>query len=332
MFAAALMVCGCFQSQPAVGADSEPSADVVAVVGTASITRAELEERVAGQLLKVAQERHEILAGGLDQVVSEKLLDLEAAAQGVSRDELLEREVESKLAPATDEEVDAFYEQNKARISQPKEQIADRIREFLAQQQRQQVATAYLDGLEAKHGVKTYLEPLRVPVEADGFPARGPADAPVTLVEFSDFECPYCSRVVPTLERVKEVYGDKVRLVFRQFPLNNIHPNAQKAAEASLCAHEQDSFWEMHDAMFGAQSKLGVDQLKQTATGLGLDIEAFNACLDSGRQAALVSADLQAGQNAGVSGTPAMFINGRPLSGAQPFEELAAIIDEELGG
>jgi protein-disulfide isomerase len=152
----------------------------------------------------------------------------------------------------------------------------------------------------------------------------------VTIVEFSDFECPYCSRVVPSLDQVVAKYEDSVRLVFRQFPLTSIHAQAQKAAEASLCADEQGRFWDMHDAMFAQQKELAVPQLKELAASLELDGEAFAECLDSSKFAAQVAADLRAGQAAGVSGTPAMFINGRFVNGAVPYETLAAIIDEEL--
>jgi protein-disulfide isomerase len=172
------------------------------------------------------------------------------------------------------------------------------------------------------------LEPPRAEVAATG-PSKGPANAPITIVEFSDFECPFCSRVVPTLEEVQEKYGDKVRLVFRQYPLP-IHPSAPKAAEAALCAADQGKFWEMHDIMFAQQKELGVEQLKAKASQIGLDTEKFNQCLDSGAQAAAVQADMEAGARAGVNGTPAMFINGISVSGAVPYEQLAKVIDEEL--
>ena len=136
--------------------------------------------------------------------------------------------------------------------------------------------------------------------------------------------------MIPTLDKVTETYGDQVRLVFRQFPLHSIHPQAQKAAEAALCANDQGKFWEMHDAMFGDQRNLDVAQLKSTAAGLELDATAFGQCLDSGQHAERVNSDLQAGMEAGVTGTPALFINGRFLSGAQPFEAISKVIDDEL--
>jgi protein-disulfide isomerase len=159
---------------------------------------------------------------------------------------------------------------------------------------------------------------------------RGAANAPVTIVEFSDFECPYCGGLFPTLKEVEKNYKDQVRIVYRQFPLTQIHPNAQKAAEASLCANEQDKFWQMHDAMFGDQAALGVDALKQKAAKLSLDTEKFNACLDGSKFAPAIRADIAEGSRLGVSGTPAFFVNGRFYSGNQPYEEIKKVIEDEL--
>jgi protein-disulfide isomerase len=158
---------------------------------------------------------------------------------------------------------------------------------------------------------------------------RGDAKAPLTIVEFSDFECPYCSKLFSTLKLVEKNYGEKVRLVYRQFPLAN-HPNAQKAAEAALCANEQGHFWEMHDLMFQEQRALEVPDLKAKAASLKLDAAIFDKCLDSGRHVDRVKQDIMDGSRAGVTGTPAMFINGRFISGAVPYEDLAKIIDAEL--
>jgi protein-disulfide isomerase len=228
----------------------------------------------------------------------------------------------------TDADVDAFYEQNKAQIPRPKEQVAAQIKSYLEQQNQQKARGDYFKTLEAKYKVDYKLEPIRVDVAATG-PAKGPANAPVTIVEFSDFQCPFCSRLTPTLKQVEEKYGDKVRVVFRQYPLP-FHQNAQKAAEASLCALDQGKFWELHDAMFSNQQELGVDQLKAKAASLGLNADKFNKCLDSGEKAAAIQADVKAGSAAGVNGTPAMFINGRFINGAVPIDQITTVIDDEL--
>ena len=303
---------------------------VLAIVAGEEITEAEVEETMAAQLLKIQRERHQIIAGGLNQLVASKLFAKEAETQGLSVAELLEKEVSGKVVPPTDEEVDAFYQENQAQIRQPKEQVSVQIHQHLVQQRTQEGRMELVEALKEKYGAETFVEPLRLQVASAGYPSIGPADAPVTIVEFSDFQCPYCSRVLPTLEKVNEEYGDRVRIVFRQFPLLNIHPQAQKAAEASLCAFDQDKFWEMHDAMFADQKGLSVDQLKTKAVTLGLDAGVFDECLDSNKYADQVEEDLRAGSRMGVTGTPAVFINGRFLSGAQPFETFAAIIDQEL--
>jgi len=310
--------------------DAAPSADVLARVGDSDIMLSDVEDRVAAELVKVRTERYNALQSGLNAAVSDRLVELEAAARGMTKDELVEAEVQSKVVEATEEEIDAFYEERKAQIRAAKEQVLGQIKQYIEQQQGQELYQDFITSLEAKYGVERFLEPPRFDVAADGFPSKGSEAAPVTIVEFSDFQCPYCSRVNPSIDRVLENYGERVRVVFRQFPLNSIHPEAQKAAEASLCADAQGKFWEMHDVMFEEQKSLGVDQLKEKAARLGLDAEAFGACLDSDEYAEAVAADLRSGASMGVTGTPAMFINGRFLNGAVPYEQLAAIVDEEL--
>ena len=321
------------QSSLAVtAADPAVSDSVMAVVGGVEITQAEVEAAVASELLRVERERSEILERGLALLVDEKLVELEASKRKLSVDELLETEIASQVAEPTDQEVDAFYESRKSQIRQPKEEVAERIRTYLRQQRGMEAHAVYVSELKDAYGFTSYLEPFRMPVKDQGFPSKGPESAPVTIVEFSDFECPYCSRVNPTLDQVVDRYGDKVRLVFRQFPLSRIHPNAQKAAEASLCAGEQGKFWQMHDVMFRDQRNLGVAALREKAATVDVEMDPFNECLDSDRYADAVAADLEEGATLGVTGTPAIFINGRFLSGAQPFEEFSKIIDDELAG
>ena len=322
---------------------AEPTGDpgeVLARVGGEEITRGEVEEAAAeglGQIdkqlaqcrVEARKGRHDLLEGQARQMVRERLLAAEAESRGMTQEELLQAEVQSRASEISDADVDSFYAENQARIGQPKEAIAGQIREFLRQQRESEAYEAFISGLEEREAVEYTMGPYRVEVAAQGEPAKGPADAPVTIVEFSDFECPFCSRVVPTLDRVKEEYGDRVRLVFKQYPLPS-HANAQKAAEASLCAHDQGEFWAMHDAMFADQGNLGPDGLAAKAQEIGLEMEAFRQCLSSGKHEEAVKEDLDEGLAVGVSGTPAMFVNGRMISGAVPYEEIAQVVEEEL--
>lgn len=308
--------------KPAAAAKSDCD-QVVATVAGQPITEADVQAANPS-------EYYQFLDGSMKQLVQDRMVEAEAKAKGVTTQQLMTDG--AKPAAVSDADVDAFYEQNKAQIppTTPKEQITPRIRQYLEQQKQFEARQAFIKSLEDKYKTEYLLEPLRVEVASAGFPAKGgPADAPVTIVEFSDFQCPFCSRVNPTLEEVQKKYGDKVRIVFRHFPLS-IHPQAQKAAEASLCANDQGKFWQMHDALFQNQQALDVDTLKTRATELGLKAEDFNSCLDSGKHASAVQADFEAGTKAGVTGTPAMFINGRLVSGAVPMDQIAPVIDEEL--
>jgi len=314
-------------------AEGDPSAasggdKVLATVNGETITESQVIKDLAGRLLALDRQRHDLIQGAVDAAVIETLFRQEAAKRGVSVDELRNSESAARAKALPQEEVNAFYEEQKKRSGgriQPQEQIEDKIREYLAQK-------AIETELRAAAKVETDIEPFRVDVAPLG-PIKGPADAKVTIVEFSDFQCPYCSRVVPTLAKVKETYGEKVRIVYRQFPLVQIHGNAMGASLASLCADEQGRFWQMHDAMFGDQQNLAATGLHDKASAIeGMDIEAFDRCVASDKFRSQVERDMADGSKAGVSGTPAMFINGRFLNGAVPYEQVAAVIDEELKG
>ncbi len=302
---------------------------VVATVDGRPITEAEVRKASPEEFARLEQEHkksiRDLVEAQLDKILEDRMLDAEAAARKTDREQLL-----ASIQPAevTDAEVDAFYEENKAQIPRAKEQVAGQIKTYLMEKRKSEAREQFFKGLKEKYKVDIKLEPLRTEVAATG-PSAGPANAPVTIVEFSDFQCPFCSRMIPTLDQIKAKYGDKIRLVFRQFPLD-FHPHAQKAAEASLCAHEQGKFWELHDAMFKNQQQLAPENLKSKAAELGMNAGQFNSCLDSGKYAAQVATDRTQGTAAGVSGTPAIFINGRFISGAVPIEQITPVIDDEL--
>lgn len=304
--------------------------DVLATVEGKPITEADVKAASAEQFQaferEYAQKRYDLLKAGLDRLVEDRLVTAEAAARGISEEDLL---ATMDTKPVTDADVDRFYQENQARIRGTKEQMAPQIREYLEQLNQDRARKVFMADLREKHKVDYRLDPLRIQVAATG-PAKGPANAPVTIVEFADFQCPYCVRIKPALDQVLETYGDRVRLVYRQFPLTAIHENAERAAEASLCAQDQGKFWEMHDAMFANQHLLEADQLKATAASLGMNAEQFDECLDSGQYKDAVAADAEAGNAAGVSGTPALFVNGRFLNGAVPVDQITELVDDEL--
>ncbi len=313
----------------------------VAVVNGQDITQEELNRAAAAELQSLetkriqndaglARDKAEILQKALEGIVAEKLIEIEAVKSKMTAQQLLDAEVNSNVETPSNQEIDAFYEAYKDRIPVPKTEALPQVKQYLIDQSRNRYRTMLIDRLKKQYGFKSFLEPLRTELVTAGFPSKGPASAPVTIVEFSDFECPYCGALFPTLKQVETSYADRIRIVYRQFPLTNIHPHAQKAAEASLCANDQRHFWEMHDSMFGNQRELSVPDLKQRAVDLKLDAAAFNQCLDSGKHAAAIQKDIQEGARAGVTGTPALFINGRLLSGNQPYAEIKSVIDDEL--
>lgn len=323
----ALVTWGATRSSGSSGEVAE--AEILANVAGYDITRQEVEEIAPDQFIQAKQELHNLVDNALGRAIDERLVGLEAESRGITPEEFVETEVMANAVAPTDEQVDSVYQEHREQLGQPLEVVEGQIRDFLARRQQAARMQALVAQLRATYPVTNYLEPARLEVAAVG-PSRGPNEAPITIVEFSDFECPFCYRVNPTLDQVRETYGDQVRFVFRQFPLNAIHPHAQIAAEGSLCADDQDRFWDMHDAIFERRGRVTEEDLLTMASELGLDVELFETCLTAGEARERVEADLRDGRLAGVTGTPALFINGRFLSGAQPFNVISRLIDDEL--
>jgi len=312
---------------PVAGAADEAS--VVAVVDGIPIPSEALDAAIQAELLGLRQREDQLRRQGLNDLIAEMLLNREATARGVSVEELIQAEI-TDTARVTPAEAKVFYDANRARFGGVDEATAiQQIVDGLGQKRQRDRRAAFAHELRGKYPVEVRLEPFRVEVGTGDAPLRGNPEAPVTIVEFSDFQCPYCVRARPTVNRVREVYGDQIRFAFRHYPLA-FHEQAQKAGEAVACAGDQDRFWEMHDRLWENAGRLAIPDLKEHAAALGLDVPAFGQCLDSGRHAAIVQNDTQAGVRLGVTGTPAFFINGRAVVGAQPFEEFAQVIDEEL--
>jgi protein-disulfide isomerase len=310
--------------------------DVVATVDQRSITLAEVDERALNQptanfsSLRLSDALYEARRAAIDEMINLTLVERQARSLGINPTELLQQEVIGKAVEPTEFDIAAWYKANPSRVQNaPIEKVRDAINGLLKNERVEALRQQYLEGLRSKASIALTLDAPRVKVATGGRPVRGPANAPVEIIEFSDFECPFCLNAFPTVTQVLKAYGDRIRFVYRHYPLPN-HPNAKPAAEASACAAEQNQFWPYHDRLFSAPGKLSAADLKQHAVELGLDTAAFNACVDSHKFAQDVTADFAAGNEVGVNGTPAFFINGRAVSGAQPFSVFKRVIDEEL--
>lgn len=339
-FSAALLLPACGdassaaeQAQPA----SQTNPDqVVAEINGRQITLKEVdakwEEFDAAERARVTQLLYQNRRNMLGQVVGDILIEEAAKAAGLSADAYLEKETAARAKPITEAELLQFFEENKDRgQGRSLDELRGPMKAFMESQRALQVRAQVVTDLEKKAGgVKVMLDPPRYTVAvAAADPVRGDQSASVTIVEFSDYQCPFCARVNPTLAKVRETYGSKVRIVFKDFPLPN-HAQAPKAAEAAHCAAEQGKYWEMHDAMFANQRALEVPALKQAAAALGLNAPVFDQCLDSGKHGATVTAGMGQGERLGVNSTPTLYINGRPIIGALPFDTFKQVIDEEL--
>ena len=317
-------------------AQGQAQDEVVASIGGTAVTFGDIDEAWHREdprgRLQTLQGLYDERLRVLDAVVGDHLIDREAQARGLSREELLDEELPSRTTDVTEDEIERIYERNRDRLGgRTLEEMRPEIRQVLERQRPALALRDYMDELRlAADDVAIMLDPPRQQIELLAEDrSRGPAGAPVVIVEFSDFECPYCGRATSTLAALIERYPDEIRFVYKDFPLPN-HPNAFKAAEAGHCAHDQGKFWEFHDRLFVAQEVLDVESLKTYADELGLDAGEFSACLDDGRHAESVDREMAAGRGYGTTSTPTLFINGRPVFGALPLDVFDRIVREEL--
>jgi protein-disulfide isomerase len=333
---ALLLLLAC--SAPAQQPGSSPSGnDPAARIGDRTITMKEIEDRWRAnnpsEQAQAIQALYEGRRSALESIIADMLIEQAAKAQGVPQQQYTNEQVTKRIKPVTEADVTAFFQQNQNQMQgRALSVMGPAIRRFLEEQERETARLALIADLrKAGPPLSVLFEPPRqtVAVGADDA-VLGAANAPVTVIEFSDFQCPFCQRVAPTLKRLKQTYGDKIRIVWKDFPLTSIHPQAFKAAEAGNCAREQGKFWEYHDRLFANQQALQPDELKAHAAATGLDAEKFNACLDTAKYSDRIQEQIGVGSQLGINSTPALFVNGRPVTGAQPYEFVAGVIDEEL--
>lgn len=328
MFVSVLVALLVIGYQAAVG---EP----LATIDQEVITSEEIEKSLGAQLSKLEEQIYDLKRQKLEEMISERVLAKEAAKRKISVPELLDAEVTTKVKLVTEQQIDAFYQANKERLKGDEANLRQQIRAYLQNQKLSQRRQEFLQALQSKAKVVVNLKPppvFRAKVSAEGALFKGPKVAPVTIVKFEDFHCPFCKRAQPTLAELLSRYGKKVKLIHRDFPIDSLHPQARKAHEAARCASDQGKFWDYHDILYDNAPKASLDDLKAYAKQLGLSMAEFESCLTGGKYQAAVQADIDEGQRLGITGTPAFFINGRLLSGAQPLASFASLVDEELAG
>jgi protein-disulfide isomerase len=310
----------------------EDARRVFATVNGTDITSAMIEDALRPFIFNVQEEIFKLRKSALDVKINDTLLEQESQNRKITTRALLDAEVAGKVKTVTESDARDFYDKNKDRIQGDFPQLKDRIINYLGQLEEQKAESAFAEQLRKAAKIQIYLKEPEAPVlsiATDDRPARGRVDAPVTIIEFTDYQCPSCGALHPIVQQLAGEYGDKLRLVIRDFPLDR-HENAFKAAEAAEAAREQGKYWEYIDILFHNQNALGIDKLKEYASQVGLDRARFDANLDSGKFAEQVKRDLSDGNRLGIDSTPTVFINGRKFTGEKTHDNLKAAIDSLL--
>lgn len=314
-------------------AASKKENNVVAKIGKREITYSELAKGVEGEIFQAESKLYELKFNRLKALILESLINADPKKGKLSNDEFLEQVI-AKDVKVSDEDINKFVAEKNIPKQHLNDQFKGRIRSFLEVELKRKAIDNWMGEKTKNTVVEVYLQRPQRPwfdVNVGDSPTLGSKDAKITIVEYSDFQCPYCGRATETVKQLMEKYGKKVRLVFKHFPMP-FHNEAQLAAEASLCAKEQkvDYFWKMHDELFKDQTKLGKSDLKATAKKLGLDTGKFDSCLDARKYQAAVKQEMKEAEEIGVKATPTFFVNGRLINGAQPIEAFSEVIDQEL--
>ena len=297
------------------------------------ITLDEVDRTIGASVAALEEQLFQLRRQRLDALIADRLLTQEAGRQGISVADLLDREIDAQSVSITDDEIERFYDANKARLPALDASLRERIRTYLKDQAAQARRDALVARLRQQSNISISLKAppvYRVTLKLDGSPSKGADNAPVTVVKFEDFHCPFCKEAQRTLNEVGAHYGERVRIVHKDYPIDSLHPQARLAHVAARCAGEQGKFWPYHDALYAAAPNASGENLKNIALQTGMDLDRFAVCLASGKYAQAIQSDIDEGTKAGVTGTPAFFINGRLISGAQPLEQFVRVVDEEL--
>jgi protein-disulfide isomerase len=302
----------------------------LAVVAGQPIYDDDLLPFVQAQVFQLRLQEYDVRSKALENLVNQKLLEAVAKKKGIPSEKLLEQEVDANVPEPTEAELQALYIVQKEQLRKSFDEIKAQLQQLLKKAKLQQARQDYHKRLREQAQVSILLKKPKVEVAYDPTRLRGSPKAPVVIVEFSDFQCPFCKSVQPTLKKLLAKYEGRVSLAYRDLPLRDIHPQAQLAAEASRCAVEQEKFWEFHDLLFENPNKLNREGLVEQARSLKLDEKQFDSCLSSGKYKAQIEQDVQLGLRAGLTGTPGFFINGNMLSGNLPQDAFEKVIEAEL--
>ncbi|MEI8347904.1 MAG: DsbA family protein [Pseudomonadota bacterium] len=310
-----------------------PKQGLAAKVGGVEVTEAELTKGIEAEIFEAESKVFEIKMNKLRALVLEKLMEKDPRKKGMNNDEFLDKFI-AKVGKPGKADVDKFIKERQIPQENVNDELKGRVEQFLTMESKRKTIEKWMGEQTAKAPVEVYMVKPSRPVfdiNLGDSPIVGKADAKVTVVEFTDFQCPFCSRAHATVTQLKKKYGDKVKFVIKNFPLP-FHQDAKLAAQASLCANEQGIklMEKMNDAMFAEQSKLNKDGLLEMAKKSGIKADQFSTCLDSQKYAAKIDADVADGNKVGVNSTPTYFINGKMINGAQPVEVFSDLIDEEL--
>jgi protein-disulfide isomerase len=310
-----------------ISAVGQNDSGVVAEIAGRKVTSEELEHKQAGKLLQAKYKYYLAERDALDQFIDDQLLEMQAQKEGVTLDDLLKRHVAIQVPEPTEDQLRFYYEgvQTDESYESARPNILDTVRQLRTKKAR----NTYVAELRGQYGVVVELNQPSAHVEVGNAPRLGPENAPVQIIEFADYECPYCQKVNEDLARLREQFGSQVSVVYKDFPLP-MHPLAARAAEAAHCAGAQGKFWEFHDSLFQTK-RLQMSDLKQQALALRLDTARFDQCLNGGEQIDPVKIDAQEGKRLGLQGTPSFFINGHFMSGAIGYMKLRETVMQELG-
>jgi protein-disulfide isomerase len=302
------------------------SHQVVARVSGADLTLGDLKQDEGGKLLQAEYQYYLSERKVLEELIDNRLLANEARRLGISLDQLLDTEVYKGVKDPTEDQLKVYYEG--LDTADAYETVRDDILQHIRELRRTKARAAYVERLRSEAKINIMLMPPTAHVDVSKAYARGSENAPVVLVEFADYQCPYCQKVTPQIQQLKKEFGDNLTVVFKDFPLP-MHHGSEKAAEASRCAGEQGKFWEYHDVLFYSR-QVEVDALKEHARVLKLDGDRFDTCLDSGAEAGAVKKDLEEAKSLGLTGTPSFFVNGHFFSGVVDYAALKDIVNQQL--